>query len=181
MNQIIGITGMSAAGKGTVVEILKKKGFVHFSVGDFLMEEVIKRGLPQNRDSMIEVGNDLRSKNGPGYILEQLITKAKLVDKSLIESIRCPGEVAVLKQNGGRLLAIDAPLELRYQRAIARGSSKDQVTLEKFKEQELLESQSSDPNKQNLIGVRQMADWVINNEGTMEELMVKIDQWMEKI
>jgi len=33
---IIGITGTLGAGKGTIVEILKKKWFGHYSVREFL-------------------------------------------------------------------------------------------------------------------------------------------------
>ena len=33
---IIGITGTIGAGKGTIVELLIKKGFKHYSVRDFL-------------------------------------------------------------------------------------------------------------------------------------------------
>lgn len=39
--QIIGITGTLGAGKGTVVDYLvKNKGFNHFSVGDYLIDEI---------------------------------------------------------------------------------------------------------------------------------------------
>lgn len=39
---IIGITGTLGAGKGTVVEYLKTKGFKHFSVREFLTQEIKK-------------------------------------------------------------------------------------------------------------------------------------------
>ena len=56
---IIGITGTIGAGKGTIVDYLvKEKGYVHYSVREFLAEEVIKRGLEVNRDTLTEVGND---------------------------------------------------------------------------------------------------------------------------
>ncbi|MBR5146904.1 MAG: AAA family ATPase, partial [Bacteroidales bacterium] len=43
---IIGITGTIGAGKGTIVDYLvKEKGYVHYSVREFLAEEVKKRGL----------------------------------------------------------------------------------------------------------------------------------------
>ena len=35
---IIGITGTLGAGKGTVVDFLKEKGFRHFSVRDYLIK-----------------------------------------------------------------------------------------------------------------------------------------------
>ncbi|MDR2191041.1 MAG: AAA family ATPase [Candidatus Peribacteria bacterium] len=66
-----------AAGKGTLVDYLvEKKGFVHYSVRAFLIEEIKKRKLPIERDSMREVANDLRSQYSPSYIVEQLYQQA---------------------------------------------------------------------------------------------------------
>ena len=42
---IIGITGTLGAGKGTIVDYLcKKRGFLHYSVREFLVEEIKNRG-----------------------------------------------------------------------------------------------------------------------------------------
>ena len=58
----IGITGTLGAGKGTIVDYLvKSRGFEHYSVRAFITEEIKRRGLPVNRDSMTQVGNDLRA------------------------------------------------------------------------------------------------------------------------
>ncbi len=41
---VIGITGMLGAGKGTVVEyLIRKHGYAHYSVREFLIEEVKKK------------------------------------------------------------------------------------------------------------------------------------------
>ena len=55
---IIGITGSFGAGKGTVVEYLIDKGYKHFSAREFLTEEILRRGMSVDRDSMIAVAND---------------------------------------------------------------------------------------------------------------------------
>ena len=69
----IGITGTLGAGKGTIVDYLvKNRGFVHYSVRAFLTEEIKRRGLEVNRDTMAMVGNDLRAKHTPSYIVEEL-------------------------------------------------------------------------------------------------------------
>jgi len=77
---IIGITGTLGSGKGTIVDYLvKQKGFIHFSVRQFILEEIRKRNLPQNRDSMVMVANDLRKKNSPSYITDQLYLKSRAI------------------------------------------------------------------------------------------------------
>ena len=99
---IIGITGTLGAGKGTIVDyLIKTKGFKHFSVRRFLTDEIKKRNLPLNRDSMTEVANELRKKHHPAYIVEQLFKQAeKEGGNAIIESIRTPGEVDFLRKKG---------------------------------------------------------------------------------
>ena len=73
----IGITGTLGAGKGTIVDYLvQQRGFVHYSVRAFITEEIKRRGLEVNRDTMTLVGNDLRAQHSPSWIVEQLYEKA---------------------------------------------------------------------------------------------------------
>lgn len=175
---IIGITGTLGAGKTTVVDYLtKKKDFTHYSVRDFLIEEIKKRNLPINRDSMVEVSNELRSKNGPGYIAEELYRKANSHGKNaIIESIRTIGEVEILKAKGSfTLLAVEADSKLRFERIVKRASETDNISFEKFLEDEKREMQNSDPNKQNISEVIKQADHTLENNGTFDELYKQIE------
>src|SRR6185312_1152909 len=148
---IIGITGTLGAGKGTVVEYLKTKGFTHYSVRDFLNKEIKKRGLTSNRDTMLEVANDLRAKNGPGYISEQLAGEAlKKGGNVVIESIRSIGEAYHLKEHGGLLWAVDADVRKRYERISKRMSETDKVSFNEFVADEEEEFENTDPSKPNL-------------------------------
>jgi hypothetical protein len=55
----------------------------------FLIQEIEKRGMPVNRDSMVIVANDLRATYGASYIAEQLYEQAKIHgDNAIAESIR---------------------------------------------------------------------------------------------
>jgi len=180
---IIGITGTNGAGKGTVVDYLvNKKIFLHFSASGLITQEIIKRNLPVNRDNMIIVGNDLRAKNGAGYIAEELIRRASSNNSnSIIESIRTLGEVDKLRERGGMLLAVDADQKLRYKRIVLRGEEKDKVSFEQFVAQEKKEMESDDPNKQNLQACKKVADYLIENNGTLEELNKEIEKLLVKI
>ena len=91
---IFGITGTLGAGKGTVVEYLKQKGFTHYSVREFLIEEIKRRGLPVNRDSMNMIGEGLRAEHGASYIVGILYDRAAQAGAdAIIDSIRTPGEI----------------------------------------------------------------------------------------
>ncbi len=179
---IIGITGTLGAGKGTIVEYLKTKGFKHCSAREFITREIVRRGLPVSRDSMVEVANDLRAQHGPAYVVEALYQEAKAAGgATVIESIRTPGETEMLHQLGGILLAVDADQTIRYDRIISRGLTEtDKLTFDEFKAQEDREMTSADPNKQNLKRCIDLADHVIRNDGTFEELHNKVDRILEK-
>lgn len=180
---IIGITGTLGAGKGTVVEFLKRKGFVHYSVREFLTEEILKRGLEVNRDNMIMVANDLRMKYGSSYIVEELYRKASEKGGNVvIESIRCPGEVDALRGKSGFVLwAVDADVESRYSRIVGRGSSTDGVSFQDFVRQEESEMSNADPTKQNLSRCIEMADHVFRNDWTIAELEGKVAKVLESL
>jgi dephospho-CoA kinase len=175
---IIGITGTLGAGKGTIVDyLLKEKGFAHYSVREFIAEEIIRRGLPVNRDTMVLVANDLRKNNSPSYITDCLYEKALSTGKnSIIESIRTPGEVYSLREKGRfYLLAIDADPELRYRRISMRKSETDNISIETFLENEKREMNSTDPNAQNIKKCMDLADFKLWNNGTLEQLNLQVE------
>lgn len=181
---IIGITGTLGAGKGTIVNYLTgKKGFAHYSVRAYITEEILRQKLTVDRDNMVSIANELRAAHSPSYIVEQLYEQALGSQKNcIIESIRTPGEVDTLKTKGNfYLFAVDAPAEIRYQRITQRASETDNVSFETFIENEKREMQSADPNKQNISRCIEMADFIFENYGSIEELQEKVDAVIEII
>jgi dephospho-CoA kinase len=178
---ILGITGSFGAGKGAVVDYLvQEKGFVHFAARTFLIEEIQKRELPVNRDTMASIANELRAEHGPTYVMEELLKEAEASGKdAVIESLRAKAEVAYIQQEGGIVLGVDATPEIRFARVIKRASETDHVTYEKWVEQEKKEMNPSDPNKQDIFGALKLSDVIIENDGTIEELYQKIDEFLE--
>lgn len=180
---ILGITGSFGSGKGTVVEYLAKTlGYMHYSASSFITEEILRRGMPVNRDSMIIVANDLRAQHGPAYIIESLYTRAQEHGgDAVIEALRAVAEVRKIKELGGKVIGVDADSHLRYERAFARGSEKDSVSYEQFLDQERRESNPDDPTKQDIFGALKESDVLIQNNGTLEELHEQIERALEKL
>lgn len=181
---IIGITGTLGAGKGTIVEYLvEKKGFAHYSVRGYLLEKIRQLGLPENRDSMFNLGNELRAEHGPSYVVDQLFDEASKTGRNgIIESIRTTGEIASLRERGTfYLFAVDADPKLRYERIQLRKSVTDSVSYETFVENENRESVSTNPGVQNLQACIREADFRFQNNGSMEELFRDVDSVLAKI
>jgi dephospho-CoA kinase len=181
---IIGITGTNGAGKGTIVEYLvEKKSFKHFSARSFIVEEIERRGLENNRDNMIMVGNDLRVKNSPSFIADELFKRASESGQNcIIESLRTVGEIESLKNKGEFiLLAVDADPKIRYERIISRSSTTDNISFEKFLADEEKEMTSDDPNRQNLRKCIAMADFMIVNNKDFNYLNQQIEEIYDQI
>src|SRR5690606_30898069 len=100
---------------------------------------------------------------------------------ALIESVRAIREAEILKAGGAFLLAVDADRKLRYERVVARGASTDHVDFDTWVAQEEAELASTDPNEMNIIGVMQMADARIENDGSLDELHANVDAVLARV
>lgn len=181
---IVGITGTLGAGKGTVVDYLvKNKFFVHYSVRGFLADELERRQIPVDRDSLTRIANELRAQHGPAYIIEELLKQAMaLGTHCVIESIRTPGEIETLRKSKRFvLLAVDADPDIRYRRIRLRNSETDQISYQTFLKNEAREMHSSDPHKQNLSACIRQADYLITNNHGLDALNEKLDTLVKNI
>jgi len=173
---IIGITGKNGSGKTEVANYLKLKGFEYISLSDILREEAKKRNIRENRENLRNLGNELRKKFGPGILAELALKKIKQDKNYCVDSIRNPNEIAELnKIKNFLLIGVKAKIELRYKRVLDRGRIGDNISFEKFKELEEKEN-SKEEEKQQLDKCLKIADKIIENNGTIEELHRKIDK-----
>lgn len=176
---IIGIAGTLGAGKGTVVKHLTEaRGYKHYSVRKFLLDEIARRGMPTTvRDNMSIVGNDLRAKHGSSYIFEQLFKQAhEAGGDAVLESVHTMGEADFLRSQGAQIWGVDADIKIRYERILKRESETDHVTFEKFLEDNNREIANDDPARHNIRKVIDSADVKLTNNGTQEELFQQVDR-----
>ncbi|RMG43169.1 MAG: hypothetical protein D6718_12925 [Acidobacteria bacterium] len=165
---LIGLTGPNAAGKGEVAALLARRGFAVHSLSDVVRRAAARRGLAPDRETLIALGREMRKAGGPGVLAEALVED--LEERAVVDSIRHPAEVAVLRRRPDfRLLGIDAPVEVRWRRARRRGRPGDDVTLDTFLAQEAEENRSS-PTSQQLLRTLAEADAVVRNDGSLARL-----------
>ena len=177
---VFGLTGKNASGKGTVAEILKKKNFTYHSLSDSLRDELKSLKKEETRENLIDIGNELREKGGPGVLADILMPKLNSENNHIVDSIRNPLEVISLRKETLLrrffLISVDANSKLRYDRLCSRGRIGDTDSWEKFVEQEKKEENNDDPNKQQLSRTMEMADYSIDNSGTLEELEAQVNR-----
>ena len=182
---IIGVTGSIGAGKGTVVDYFIAKGFKRYAVSDtFLAGEAVKRGLEPDRVARRNIANEYRAK-GPTKLQEAVYDMAVAAGDAendiVIEPQHTKAEVEFIREKGGIVIAVDADIELRYERISGRGSSKDNVSFEEFSRHDQVEMASDDANKNNLRDSIEAADVTVMNNGTVEELHAKIEEALAKL
>ncbi len=180
---IIGLTGSYGAGKGAAVKyLINERRFKHFSARKFITKEVESRGLEVNRDSMIDVANDLRATHGATYIVETLFRGAENCgEDAIVESLRAVVEVQYVKEHGGVVIGIDADPQIRYTRAVNRHSETDHVSFEKWQKQQEREVNPDDPTKQDIFSALNESDHIVLNNGTLEELHIGLEGVLLKI
>lgn len=181
---ILGIAGTLGAGKGTVVEFLISKGFTHYSSSDLLIEILKERDETVDRDGMNRVANELRATNPAGVPAENYARYEADDGESdvIFESLHSVPEADFIRSIGGIVLGVTADPDIRYDRVVARGSVKDDITKEKFIEQQAREEQGTDDvNKSNIFAILKDADFVITNNGTLEELEQQVNAVLQKL
>jgi dCMP deaminase len=178
---LIGLTGRNASGKGEVARYLQKKSFYYFSLSDVIRDEIRSRGFEPTRELLITIGNELRQKHGANILAERILAKIEDDKHYVIDSIRNPAEVTAFRAaKHFKLIRIEAPAEVRFQRILSRKRESDPRTLAEFIELENREAEGDDTS-QNLVKVELMADHSLVNEGTLETLYPQVDELLLRL
>ncbi len=176
---IVGITGRNCSGKGEFADYLIRKSFYFSSLSDEVRREIRARGLEETRENLIAVGNDLRARFGPSILAERVYQRLEKDRNHVVDSIRNPSEVEFLKGTGNFLLVeIQADPETRFKRMLSRKREGDPDDLETFLKLEQQEESSPDPSKQQMKTVCEMADHVVENSGSIDDLHILTDRFL---
>lgn len=173
---ILGLSGTLSSGKDVLADHLEEKfGLMHISTGDIVREIAQMQKGSVERPVLYEVANDLRQTYGGGVLVERAIDRYHNSIRNyagvVITGIRSLGEAKAIKELGGKLVFIDAPIELRYERMQKRERDGEaRLTLEAFKAREEKELSSGLTDADfNISQISQLADLKLENTGTLEE------------
>jgi len=168
---IVCLTGMPGAGKSTIADGLKLKGYDVINMGNTIREEAKNRNLEPTRDNLGNLMLELREKNGPGAVAELIKSQidSSTADVILIDGIRSNDEIKVLRKFGTvKLLAIHASIDTRFDFLKKRRRSDDPQTKEHFEERD---------NRELNVGISNsiaLSDYVITNIGLTKDELIEI-------
>ena len=173
---LIGLTGRNASGKSTIVNWFSNKGLKTSSCSDSIRAWLAEQDIDPTRDALIEGGRELRRKGGAGVLAEMLLEILDGED-AVVDSIRTPGEVEALrKRDDFILIEVRANTETRWERLQSRARPGDPLDKDTFIEQENAEAVAKDAAGQALDATAELADLVILNDGTEQELLSDLEE-----
>jgi dephospho-CoA kinase len=178
---LVCLTGMPGAGKSTIAEGLKSKGYEIINLGNAVRDEAKKRNLDPTRENLGKLMLELREKNGPWAIAElvQIKIESSTANVMLIDGIRSNDEIQVLRKFGTvKLLAIHASTDTRFNFLQKRGRSDDPQTKEHFEERD---------NRELGVGISNsiaLSDFALSNIGLTKDELIKnsyeiIQRWIK--
>src|SRR3989339_1464838 len=198
MSQIIGLTGTMGSGKGELVKLLQQRGYTYTSLSDAVRAEATRRGLEHTREHLQNTGNQLREEGGAGILGKKIreTIEAEIARRSasedggglahrspanagrrwVIDGIRNPVEWEELKKLPGfHMLGVTASPETiveRVQKRNREGSplSREEVLAKLKRERGIGEP----PEGQQVQRCLDHADYLIVNEGTLQDLETKL-------
>jgi dephospho-CoA kinase len=189
---IIAVTGPISSGKGKVAEFFRDRGFVHHSFSAEIREVAKERGIEINRLNLQKLGGELR-KESPGKsilgtrilaMIQKEIAKGK--KRFVLEGIRDVEEIELFRQHALDnkpmrfiLIGVDADQKKRFERMLSRKRHGDPQTFAEFKKIDDREIKGG--YGQDVAKCMRMADYIIRNDGTLEELAKKVAEIAKEI
>ena len=172
---------MPGAGKSTIADGLKSKGYDIINMGNAVRIEAKNRNLEPTGSNLGKLMLELREKNGQGAVAELVAPQIKNSKSNviIIDGIRSNAEIEVLRKYGTvKLLAIHASTNTRFGFLKRRGRSDDPQTKENFEERD---------NREIGVGISNsiaLSDETISNNNLTKDELIEysfkiIGGWIE--
>lgn len=159
--KVIVIAGYPRAGKDSFASFLPGKKIVYSELIRAIAGHAV---VP--KEKLAEVGNKLREENGPDYLSRYALALAEEYGEEFIVLVgpRHPAEVLFIRENVPEhaIVWVDADEEVRRMRGAA--PERDEIDREI-----------------GLDEIKKMADVVVENNGTLDELRAKAEYFLENI
>lgn len=178
---ILGLTGKIGSGKDTVAKYLVEKyGGIILSFSSFLNEVLDIYDLPITRENQQKLSTILRQNFTEDILANAIEKRIKNSSDNLIAipNVRRGADIEDIKKlSGFNLIFVDADPKTRYDRNVKRNQTIGDNTMT-YKE--FLKKDNAEAEEQ-IEGLKETANFVITNNGTLKEFYTQIDDIWEKM
>jgi len=181
MKIIIGLVGEIATGKTTVTDYLKEKNnAISFRFSDMLRDVLDRLYIEKNRKNLQGISTILRKEFGDDTMSRVIAEDVKnsTEDFIIVEGIRRPTDITYLKELPEfKFIAIKTEEKTRYERLTQRSENPDDQnkTWEQFQKDGQQEAEGK------IKEIANQADFIIDNNGTLEKLYAQVDAIIKKM
>ncbi len=178
---IIGIAGEIASGKDTVGQyIAEKYDALSLRFSQPLRDTLDRLHLEQNRENMSKLSLYLRKAFGEDSLSKVMLADAANSSKDIVivDGVRrLPDIIHMETDEHFYFVYVEADSEKRYARLIGRRQNSDDATKTpaQFEKDAKLETELQ------IRGLKERADFIINNDGRLEELYAQVDKVVEEL
>ena len=177
MNKIIAVIGMCGSGKSEVVKFFEGHGYKKVYFGGVVMDEIKRLGLEVNEANERMTRENLRKEFGMGAMAVKSLNKIEefyMTGNVVVESLYSWDEYKIVKDKFGgsfKLLTVYTTKSLRYERLANR-------PVRPLTEEEACSRDYSEIEKLDKGGPIAFTDYLVINDGTLEELNKKLNKYL---
>lgn len=178
---ILAIAGDIAAGKNAMADYIAKKHHGRSYRSSEVLRDILQRmNLAETREHMQKVSTMIREYFGDDIISRVAAADLKKIKNRIvaINGVRRLADIGFLKKDFAvKLIYVEADAKKRYARLCERAENQDDSakTFSQFKKDHTREAE------QQIKGLKNEADFVVENNGTRKEFYRKIDEVIKKI
>lgn len=179
---ILGFVAEMAGGKTTAIDyIAKKYKAPRYSFGIILRDLMDRLHLDTTRENYTKISLILRQGFGQDILAKAMTLDIKMDQAHeiiVVDSIRREEDILYLKElNNFHLISIKVDMKTRYERLIKRREKVDDEnkTYEQFVKDHQFDTELS------IIPLLDKAEFIIDNNGTLEKLYSELDLIINKI
>lgn len=170
---VIGLVGPVASGKTTLGSYLEEFGFHYIRYSQIIQQELFNSGRPSSRNDLRTKGASLFCDNHQYDLNKKLAFSIKQYPKVVIDGMRHFEDYTFWKEQcflNFVLIYIDTEYDLRHKRFTTRG---DEFTN--------YESAVSHPAEAETSSLKSIADFIIENNGTLDDLYASVQKILSKL
>ena len=173
---IVQIAGENRAGKSEVAKHLAEQhDFSVVLISDIIRAYADMRGtILAQRDSYLRTFKQMKVDLGSDVVASTVLETDG--QRICVDGNRVPADVERLRGVGAKLIALDCPAKIRFERAKKLQSPLDRLTPEEFIADDKAESSSQDPEYPNLRAVMAMADYRVDSSRPLSQVVEDINK-----